>query len=89
MIVPLASTPRIRYHHFMSSPRAVKAIAVSSCGLEFAVAIGLFTWLGLKADAHFATAPLGVLVGLFLGLGLGGLSLYRTAERLREIERER
>lgn len=64
----------------------VKAGMVSSCGIEFALAAGLFTWAGKYADARFGTEPALVLVGFFLGLIVGFASLMRAVKRLDALE---
>lgn len=46
-------------------------------GLQFAMAIGLFLWLGWKADGWLGTTPLLTLVGAFVGGAAGFYSIYR------------
>lgn len=50
-----------------------------SVGVEFAVALGLFTWLGWWADARFGTDPWLTVVGALVGIGAATLLLVRRA----------
>ena len=46
-------------------------------GLRFAGGIVVFMFLGLLLDRWLHTTPLFLLIGVFLGGGLGFLSVYR------------
>jgi F0F1-type ATP synthase assembly protein I len=46
-------------------------------GLQFAVAIGLFLWLGWKLDGWIGTTPLLTILGAFVGGGAAFYSIYR------------
>lgn len=46
-------------------------------GLQFAMAIGLFLWLGWKVDGWLGTTPLLTIVGAFVGGGAAFYSIYR------------
>jgi F0F1-type ATP synthase assembly protein I len=46
-------------------------------GLQFALAIGLFLWLGWKLDAWLGTTPLLTIVGAFVGGAAAFYSIYR------------
>lgn len=46
-------------------------------GLQFAMAVGLFTWLGWIADNRLGWTPLLTIVGAFIGAGGGFYSMYR------------
>ena len=46
-------------------------------GLQFAMAVGLFTWLGWIADHRIGWTPLLTIVGAFVGAGGGFYSMYR------------
>jgi|TARA_B110000881_G_C18300560_1_gene376802 F0F1-type ATP synthase assembly protein I len=51
----------------------------ATLGIEFFASIALFTWIGYKLDivAGFSDGfPLFLLLGVFLGLGLGIYRLY-------------
>ena len=46
-------------------------------GSSFAVAMGLFAWLGMKFDAKNGTEPWGVLVGVGFGLTYGAYEVWK------------
>lgn len=46
-------------------------------GLQLAASIGLFLWLGWKADHWIGTTPLLTILGAFVGAAAGFYSLYR------------
>ncbi len=46
-------------------------------GLQFALAIGLFLWVGWKVDGWLGTTPLLTLLGAFVGAGAAFYSIYR------------
>lgn len=46
-------------------------------GLQLAASIGLFLWLGWKADNWLGVTPLLTIVGAFVGAAAGFYSLYR------------
>jgi F0F1-type ATP synthase assembly protein I len=51
----------------------------ATLGIEFFALIALFTWLGYKLDMAAAPShgfPLFLLLGVFLGVGLGIYRLY-------------
>ncbi len=53
-------------------------------GSSFAVAMGLFTWLGMKFDAKNGTEPWGVLVGLSFGLCYGAYEVWKLVRKSSE-----
>lgn len=46
-------------------------------GSSFAVAMGLFAWLGHRWDEKTGRAPLGVLLGVGLGFVYGGYEVWK------------
>ena len=46
-------------------------------GLQFAMAVSLFTWLGWIADNRLGWTPILTILGAFVGAGGGFYSLYR------------
>ncbi len=46
-------------------------------GLTIAISTALFGWLGTLLDERLRTAPLFVLLGVFLGFGAAFYSMYR------------
>lgn len=49
----------------------------AGAGIQFAAALVLFVFLGSWLDKRFGTAPLFILLGVFVGGGGGFYSLYR------------
>jgi ATP synthase protein I len=61
-----------------SSKNALAAAgSYAGLGLQLAASIGLFLWLGWKADQWIGTTPLLTITGAFVGAGGGFYSLYR------------
>jgi hypothetical protein len=46
-------------------------------GLQFAMAVGLFLWLGWVADHRLGWTPVLTIAGAFVGAGGGFYSMYR------------
>ena len=67
------------------------AAAYAGLGLQFALAILLFTFLGQWLDRRLGTEPWLLLVGVFMGAGGGFYSIYRRlmADLRRDEERKR
>jgi len=65
--------------------------SLAGAGIEFAVAIVLFLYIGKWLDARFGTAPVLMIVGVFLGAAGGFYGLYRSlmAEQPRSHARKR
>ena len=63
----------------------------AGAGLQFALAILLFVYLGQWLDRRFGTEPWLLLIGVFVGAGGGFYSIYRKlmADLRREEERRR
>lgn len=57
-------------------------------GLQFALSVGLFTWLGWIADNRIGWTPLLTIVGAFVGAGGGFYSMYRRLVLEPRQERE-
>ena len=51
-------------------------------GLQFAAAIGVFTYAGYWADSNWGTRPWLLIVGVFLGFGLGMVSMLSKINKL-------
>ncbi|MFN8665784.1 MAG: AtpZ/AtpI family protein [Gemmatimonadaceae bacterium] len=60
-------------------------------GLQFAISILLFLYVGQWVDRRYGTKPWGLLVGVFVGAGAAFYSMYRRlmADLRREEERDR
>jgi F0F1-type ATP synthase assembly protein I len=41
-------------------------------------AIALFGWLGFEFDLHYKTQPIGLIIGLFFGFGLGFYNMVKV-----------
>lgn len=67
------------------------AAAYAGLGLQFALAILLFTFVGQWLDRRLGTEPWLLLVGVFTGAGGGFYSIYRRlmADLRRDEERKR
>ncbi len=50
-------------------------------GVELVAALFVGVGLGYLADSYFNSSPIGMLVGVFLGMSAGLLNVYRTASR--------
>jgi hypothetical protein len=63
------------------SPRGTVALdelyRYSGLGLQFAAAVAVFTLAGRWLDARLGSSPWLLLIGVFLGLGLGLYSLIK------------
>jgi ATP synthase protein I len=51
-------------------------------GVELVAALIVGGGLGYVADSYFSSSPLGIIIGVFLGMSAGLLNVYRTASRL-------
>lgn len=59
------------------SPKEVSASSFAGIGLQFALGIVLFLFLGKWVDSRLGTSPAGVIVGVFTGAIAGFYLLYR------------
>jgi len=73
------------------SATGTSGAAYAGLGLQFALAILLFTYLGQWLDRRFGTEPWLLLGGVFLGAGGGFYSIYRKlmADLRRDEERRK
>lgn len=55
--------------------------SLASLGFEFAVAIGIFGWIGWLLDNHWHTSPWLMVVGLSVGFIVGLWVLFRAARQ--------
>jgi ATP synthase protein I len=55
----------------------LRAARYTGAGLEFAVAVGLFTWIGHWADGRLGSDPWGTVVGALVGVAAGTWILVR------------
>lgn len=67
----------------MKQPSPLFELAkVSGLGIELALSVGLFTWLGSVADEKTGHDYLWTLIGFFCGLGTAILVVMKTIKRL-------
>ena len=52
-------------------------MAYAGIGLQFAAGIILFLFAGKWIDSRFGTAPIGVILGVFVGAGASFYNVYR------------
>ena len=50
-------------------------------GVELVAALVVGGGLGYLADSYFNSSPIGILIGVFLGMSAGLLNVYRMASR--------
>ncbi len=50
-------------------------------GVELVAALAVGGGLGYWADSYFDSSPIGLLIGVFLGMSAGLLNVYRMASR--------
>lgn len=60
----------------------------AGAGIQFAAALVLFVFLGSWLDKRFGTAPLFILLGVFVGGGGGFYSLYRKVVAAQKADDE-
>ena len=61
----------------------------AGAGLQFAISILLFLFLGQWADRKLGTAPLFLLLGVFLGGGGAFYSMYRKVSAAQKADDDR
>ena len=61
----------------------------AGAGLQFAIGIVLFLFLGRWADQKLGTAPLFLLIGVFAGGAGGFYSMYRRIAQAQKADDER
>lgn len=62
--------------------RPPAAGAAVGFGIQFAVGMALFSWLGWKLDQRRGGGQAFTLLGVFLGLGYGGYELWKLIRLL-------
>ena len=84
--------PRDGRFAFSSDDRMARSAArYGGLGLQFAVSIVLFLYVGQWVDRRLGSKPWGLLVGVFVGAGAAFYSMYRRlmADLRREEEQDR
>ena len=67
----------------------LKLSTFAGVGLQFAIAIILFLFLGSWADRNLGTSPIFLLVGVFIGGGAAFYSMYRRLSAAQKADDER
>ena len=57
-------------------------LAITTLGLEFAVAVALGTGVGVWADKHWSLTPWCTVIGVWVGFALGMYIVVRQAQRM-------
>ena len=57
----------------------------SAVGLEMGMSVGFSVFIGWLIDEKFKTAPWGVTLGVFFGLGAAGMALYRVYKAAKDL----
>jgi len=70
-------------------PEELKIGSFAGVGLQFAVAIVLFLFLGQWADRKLGTSPIFLLAGVFIGGGAAFYSMYRRLSTAQKADDER
>jgi F0F1-type ATP synthase assembly protein I len=69
--------------------KGVSGAAFASMGLQFAVSLIVFVFLGQWADRRFDTSPLFLILGVFVGGGASFYAIYRQLMAAQRREEER
>ncbi|MDR2724485.1 MAG: AtpZ/AtpI family protein [Candidatus Adiutrix sp.] len=87
---PLKEDPKFEGLKKTFGPGEASALAqASAVGLTFVVAIVLGLAGGWWLDGRWGTSPLGLLLGLFIGIAAGFKNLFTFARRMEGLEREK
>ncbi|MGH7719322.1 MAG: AtpZ/AtpI family protein [Gemmatimonadaceae bacterium] len=68
---------------------AVSGAAFASFGLQFAISLVVFLFLGQWLDRRLGTSPLFILLGVFVGGGATFYGIYRKLMAAQRREEER
>ena len=86
---PLKEAPKFEGLRKTFSHGEAGALAqASAVGLTFVVAIVLGLGAGWWMDGRLDTSPLGLLLGLFLGIAAGFKNLFTFAGRMERLDRK-
>ena len=69
------------------SSKSNQWLAYLNLGWLMVANMAVFTGLGLWADRHFGTAPVLLLIGVFLGFFGCGYTIYRAVKKIESEER--
>lgn len=75
---------------FQSIGRAIKEIApYSGLGLQLAVTVIIFWFIGKLVDEHYGTSPLWMVVGAMLGIAVGMYNFIKAVIELGKKKEKR
>lgn len=57
---------------------------ISGIGIHFIIVIGLCVFIGIKADEQLGTAPVFVVLGIFLGVAT---AVYTSYKRIKDVNK--
>jgi len=63
------------------------AVKFAGLGIQFAVLIVVFLYIGKWLDQKFGTSPLLLIVGVFVGAGAGFYGMYRALMAAMNVKR--
>jgi F0F1-type ATP synthase assembly protein I len=70
-----------------ASSKTNQWLAYLNLGWLMVANMAVFTGIGLWADRHFGTAPVLLLIGVFLGFFGCGYTIYRAVKKIESEER--
>ncbi|MGB0647557.1 MAG: AtpZ/AtpI family protein [Bradymonadia bacterium] len=65
---------------------AYKSARLSSLGIEIGVSVGFGLFIGYQADKYFDSAPIGLFVGMFIGILAAARSVRKTLKYYEDDE---
>lgn len=69
-----------------TDPEEINVSSFAGVGFQLAIAIILFLYIGKWADSRLGTDPLFLIIGVFLGAGLGFYNLYRKVSAAQKAD---
>jgi F0F1-type ATP synthase assembly protein I len=68
----------------ITDPDASIYMRYTHLGIEFIAIFGVILWLGIQADRHLGSEPLGILLGAFLGFAAAMTRIIKAANDLEQ-----
>ena len=65
---------------------AYKSARLSSLGIEIGVAVGFGLFIGYQADGYFQSSPIGILLGMLVGMIAAARSVRKTLKLYEQAE---
>ncbi len=86
----MTETEKPRNHHDgRNQPESISIGSFAGVGIQFAVSLVLFLFLGQWVDRKLGTSPLFLLIGVFVGGGAAFYSMYRRLVAAQKADDER